>query len=120
MTGSNDNNLAEFILTIHNEVQTAVNLLETQVRDNATSEVFLSMGKSTVRVPVFVDVTDDIQTIQDVEVTLDNLEARPGLLVEDLQDGSGIYTKIELTMPDLGSDPNLLGQIEMTFIPTAR
>lgn len=120
MTGSSDNNLTEFILTLHNEVQTAMDVLENQVRENANSEVFLSMGKSVIRVPVFMDVNEGIETLQDVEVTLGNLEARPGFLVEDLQDGTGVYTKIEVTPAILGSDPDLLGQIELTFVPTAR
>jgi len=109
------NHLTETILTLHNEVQAAVNNLETQARDNS-EEVFLAVDKMHVKLPVVLDVEEGIESLEDADEELQDISSRKGFLVSDLGDGTGLFTKIRLTtVSSIDADPSLLGFVELQF-----
>lgn len=115
------NHLVETILTLHHEVQRSIDEMEAVTRPNS-GEVFLSIDKMNVKLPVLIDLDESILTLEDAEEAVSDMADRKGFLVDDRGDGTGLYTKIRLTTPsNVGdTDTSLLGYVEISFTPTER
>lgn len=114
------NHLAETILTLHHEVQRAIDEMEAIARPDS-GDIFLAIDKMNVKLPVLLDLDENILTLDDAEESISDLADRKGFLVDDQGDGNGLYTKIRLTTPsNVEADPSLLGYIEISFTPTER
>lgn len=114
------NHLAEIILTLHHEVQKAIDEMEETTRPDS-GDIFLSIDRMSVKLPVLLDLDENILSLEDAEEEIADLADRKGFLVDDQGDGTGLYTKIRLTTPsNVEVDPSLLGYIEISFTPTER
>lgn len=118
--------LTELILTIQNEVQNSVDFAEANLRpvdpeDTTKAGVFMSVGSVNVKLPLVANVEENIESIADVQNEINLITDRKGLLIQDLDDGTGLFTKISLETPsEFSTTPELIGQIQITFTPTER
>ena len=118
--------LTELILTVQNEVQGSIDFAETRMRptdpeDPTKAGVFMSVGSVDVKIPLVANLEENITTLVDAQDQINQITDRKGLLIQDLQDGTGLFTKIALgSATDVSSTPELIGQIQITFTPTER
>ena len=118
--------LTELILTVQNDVQSSVDFAETNLRpvdpeDTTRAGVFMSVGSVDVKLPLLINLEENIETINDAQQQINQITDRQGLLIQDLGDGTGLFTKIAVNNPsEMNQTPELIGEIQINFTPTER
>lgn len=120
------NYLAETILTVQNEIQSSLNWMETHLRPSTdtqtdVAETFMSLSNINVKLPLLMNMEQNISSLSDVNAQIAQITDRKGLLIKDNGDGTGVFTKIKVQNPDVAiTNPLLIGILEITFSPVDR
>ncbi len=116
--------LTETILTIQNEVQSAIDYNQTTNKINGTemgqSDTFMTIGKVDLKLPVNLQMSSSDPTNITEDQLISEINDRDGLLIKNNGDGTGIYSKIKLTQLTEGTDSINQGVLEISMVPVSR
>lgn len=133
--------LTELILSIQNEVQSAVDYIADVVAKNSTdlgkSAVVMNIENLRVKLPFLIELEQKTSSFKplpepssNAELLKKNLTKRKGLLLSDtgVTGKMAVYTKVKVlqsstvTQPTSSEEPNLIekGEIEIVFTPVKR
>lgn len=131
--------LTETILTIHNDVQSAVDFINDVARQESSelgkSTAIMGIEKLKIKLPLALEVLQSEETeeikppVLNIEKIKSSLAARKGLLVKPKVAGKkGIYSKIRVSKPaaaepaEIAEQPKqqMFGEIEIVFSPFER
>ena len=133
--------LTETILSIHNDVQSAIDYIgEVASRESTelgTSTAIMGIEKLRIKLPFIFEVEQKDEKVEekppvlDVKTIMNNLSRRKGFLIDKGAPGKrGLYSKIKVLQPKITEAPvkegeeqakqQMIGEIEIVFAPLGR
>ncbi|MEW6326882.1 MAG: hypothetical protein AB1487_04725 [Thermodesulfobacteriota bacterium] len=139
-TKTRDIFLTETILSIHHDVQSAIDYIsEVAARESTElgkSPAVMGIEKVRIRVPFIYEIEQKEHKIEekpavfDIKTIVGNLARRKGFLIDKGAPGKrGLYTKVKMIHPKVAEVPvseekppkeRLVGEIEIIFAPLGR
>lgn len=132
--------LTETILSIHHDVQSAIDYISEVANREPTelgkSSAVMGIEKVRIRLPIIFETeqkehkVDEKPAVFDIKTIVGNLARRKGFLIDkEVLGERGLYTKVKVIHPkaaetagagEEGSKQQLVGEIEIIFAPLGR